>query len=338
MPEEMSYSKAGVNIEREVLAIKNIKKWVGKTFEFRKGKTGEVMNEVGLFANVIDMGDYALAMCMDGVGSKVLVAQELKKYDTVGIDLVAMNVNDVICLGAEPIAIVDYMGFSRTDPDLARDLAIGLYEGCKQSNIACVGGETATLPEVIKGAGSEGFDLVATVIGIVKKEKIITGQKISPGDVVLGMKSSGIHSNGLTLARKVLPRNMWTSILTPTRIYVKEALELIEKYDIHGLAHITGSGFLNLPRLTKYGFDLEGIEELMVFKKIQELGNIPDKEMYKTFNMGIGFCVIVSPDVAEKIVAEYGDKFSLYPIGKVVEEPGVRITKNGKTFKLEGSK
>ena len=339
MPEEMNYSKAGVNIEREVIAIKNIKKWVGKTFDFRKGKTGEVMNEVGLFANVIDMGDYALAMCMDGVGSKVLVAQELKKYDTVGIDLVAMNVNDVICLGAEPIALVDYMGFATTDPDLARDLAIGLYEGCKQSNIACVGGETATLPEIITGAeGRNGFDLVATVIGIVKKEKIITGEKIAPGDVVIGFKSSGIHSNGLTLARKVLPRNMWSTILTPTRIYVQEALELMSKFDIHGFAHITGSGFLNLPRLTKYGFELEGIQEGMVFKKIAELGNIPDKEMYKTFNMGIGFCAVVDAATGEKIVEQYGDKYGLYKIGKVVEEPGVRITKNGATFKLEGKK
>ena len=338
MPEEMTYSKAGVNLEREVLAIKNIKKWVGKTFEFRKGKVGEVMKDVGLYANVIDMGEYALAVCMDGVGSKVLVAQELNKFDTVGIDLVAMNVNDAICLGAEPIAMVDYMAFSRTDPDMARDLAIGIYEGARQAEIAVVGGETATLPDIITGVEGRGFDLAATVIGIVKKDRIITGEKISPGDVVLGMKSSGIHSNGLTLARKVLPKTMWSALLTPTRIYVKEVMELIGKFDVHGLAHITGSGFLNLARSTKYGFYLDGIPEAMIFKKIQELGNVTDKEMYKTFNMGIGFCIIAGKDDAKKILEEYGEKFGISEIGRVTEESGVRISKGGKVFTLDGTK
>lgn len=338
MPEEMTYSKAGVNIDREALAIKNIKKWVRKTFEFRKGRIGEVMSDVGLYANVIDMGDYALAMCMDGVGSKILVAQELEKFDTIGIDLVAMNVNDVICLGAEPIALVDYMAFQSTDPDLARDLSIGIYEGCKQCDVAVIGGETATLPEIITGVNDRGFDLAATVIGVVKKDRIITGQKIAPGDVVLGMKSSGLHSNGFTLARKVLPKTMWTSILTPTRIYVKEVLEIIEKYDVHGLAHITGSGFLNLARGTKCGFSLTNIPEGMIFRKIQELGNVPDKEMYRTFNMGIGFCITVSREDAPKILKEYGSKYGMLEIGTVTAEPGVRINKNGTEFLLEGEK
>jgi len=338
MPEEMTYSKAGVNIDREVLAIKNIKKWVSKTFEFRKGKVGEVLSDVGSYANVIDLGDYALAVCMDGVGSKVLVAQELKKFDTIGIDLVAMNVNDAICLGAEPIAMVDYMAFTKIDPDLARDLAAGIYEGARQADIAVVGGETATLPDIIKGVDDGGFDLAATVIGVVKKDRIITGQKIAPGDVVLGMKSSGVHSNGFTLARRVLPKTMWTMILTPTRIYVKEVLELINKYEVHGLAHITGSGFLNLARSTKYGFLLDNIQEGMVFKKIQELGNVSDKEMYRTFNMGVGFCIIVSEQDAKKIVKEYGEKFGIYGIGRVTPEPGVKISKAGKVYILEGSK
>jgi|WetSurMetagenome_2_1015567.scaffolds.fasta_scaffold03070_4 phosphoribosylformylglycinamidine cyclo-ligase len=338
MPDEMTYSKAGVSLEREVLAIKNIKKWASKTFELRKGKVGEVLSDVGSYANVIDMGDYALAVCMDGVGSKILVAQELKKFDTIGIDLVAMNVNDAICLGAEPIAMVDYMAFARTDPDLARDLAAGMYEGCRQADIALIGGETASLPDIITGVDGYGFDLAATVVGVVKKDKIITGEKIAPGDVVLGMKSSGIHSNGFTLARKVLPKNMWNTILTPTRIYVKEVLELIRKYDVHGLAHITGSGFINLARSTKYGFLLDNIQEGMIFKKIQELGSVPDKEMYRTFNMGVGFCVVVCEADAEKIVEEYGERFGIYPIGRVTEEAGVRISKAGAVFKLEGTK
>ncbi|MBN2251601.1 MAG: phosphoribosylformylglycinamidine cyclo-ligase [Candidatus Altiarchaeota archaeon] len=334
----MTYSKAGVNVDREVLAIKNIKKWIGKTFEFRKGRMGEVLSNVGFYANVIDMGDYALAVCMDGVGSKVLVAQELKKYDTVGIDLVAMNVNDVICLGAEPIAMVDYMAFERTDSDLARDLAAGIYEGARIAEIAVVGGETATLPDIITGVDGQGFDMAATVIGVVKKERIITGEKIAPGDVVLGIKSSGIHSNGLTLARKVLPKTMWPALLTPTRIYVKEALEMVRRFDVHGLAHITGSGYLNLGRLTKYGFALSNIPEAMIFRKIQELGNVPVKEMYRTFNMGIGFCIIVDRKEADTILAEYAERFGIQEIGVVTEEPGVRISREGGEFTLDGAK
>lgn len=338
MPEEMTYSKAGVSLEREVLAIRNIKKWASKTFELRKGRVGEVLSDVGGYANVIDMGEYALAVCMDGVGSKILVAQELRKFDTVGIDLVAMNVNDAICLGAEPVAMVDYMAFARTDPDLARDLAAGIYEGCRQADIALIGGETASLPDIITGIDGYGFDLAATVVGVVKKDRIITGEKIVPGDVVLGMKSSGVHSNGFSLARKVLPKNMWGALLTPTRIYVKEALELTGKYDVHGLAHITGSGFINLARSTKCGFLLDGIQEGMIFKKIQELGNVTDKEMYRTFNMGVGFCVIVNEADAKSIVDVYGERFGIYVIGRVTEEPGVRISKAGSVFKLEGTK
>jgi len=332
---EMTYAKSGVNIEREGFAIKNMSKWIRKTFEFRKGKIGEVMKEVGFYANVIDMGEFALAICMDGVGSKVLVAQELDKFDTIGIDVVAMNVNDVICLGAEPLAMVDYMAFKRVDPEVARDISIGIYEGAKIAGISVVGGETATLPEIICGIDGKGFDLAGTAVGIVKKDRIITGEKISPRDIVLGLHSSGIHSNGLTLARKVLPKTMWTKLLTPTRIYVKEILELIQKFDIHGLAHITGGGFLNLDRLTKFGFYLDKIpEEDVIFKKIQELGDIPDREMYRTFNMGIGFCVIVNENDAEKILKGYGERFGIHKIGHVTEESGVRILKDGKEIGL----
>jgi phosphoribosylformylglycinamidine cyclo-ligase len=332
---EMTYSKSGVNIDMEELAIKNLNKWVRKTFNFREGKIGQVMEDTGLYANVIDMGEFALAICMDGVGSKVLVAQELDKFDTIGIDLVAMNVNDVICLGAEPLAMVDYLAFKKVDPTLAREIAIGIYEGAKMAEIAIVGGETATLPEIICGAEGNGFDLAGTAVGIVKKEEIITGEKISPGDVVLGLESSGIHSNGLTLARKVLPKTMWTKLLTPTRIYVKEVLELTQKFSIHGLAHITGGGLLNLDRLTKYGFYFDRImEEEMIFKKIQELGTVSDEEMYKTFNMGVGFCVIVDEADAKEINRVYGREFEIQEIGHVTEEPGVRILKDGREISL----
>ena len=307
MPEEMTYSKAGVNIDREVLAIKNIKKWVSKTFDFRKGKVGEVLSDVGSYANVIDMGDYALAVCMDGVGSKVLVAQELKKFDTVGIDLVAMNVNDAICLGAEPIAMVDYMAFTKIDPDLARDLAAGIYEGARQAGIAVVGGETATLPEIIKGVDDRGFDLAATVIGVVKKDKIITGEKIAPGDVVLGMKSSGVHSNGFTLARKILPKTMWTMILTPTRIYVRTILNLLRDFPIKSIAHITGGGLMeNIPRVLPHGckalINSSSWQWPPIFQLLQDAGGIETNEMYRTFNCGIGMVLAVPEKELEEIL------------------------------------
>ncbi len=329
MPEKMTYSKAGVNIEREDLAIKGIKKILQKTFKFRKGKIGEVMGDIGSFANVIDLGDFALAMCTDGVGSKILIAQELGKYDTVGIDLVAMNVNDLICIGAEPIAMVDYLAVKMVNPDIIKDIALGIYEGAMQAEIAVIGGETATLPEIIIGIGENGFDLVGTGIGVVRKERKITGDRIHAGDVVLGFKSSGIHSNGLTLARKVLPRNMWIDLLTPTRIYVKEVMELIRDYDIHGLAHITGGGVKNLLRLTDLGFCLDNLPKpKMIFGKIQEMGNISDKEMYKTFNMGIGFCVIVDKVSADEIISKHGSEWKISKIGYVTEEPGVRVLKD----------
>ena len=278
----------------------------------------------------MDMGEYAIAFCTDGVGSKVLVAQELEIYDTVGIDCVAMNVNDAICVGAEPVSMVDYLALQKTDEDMIKNIGKGLYDGAKKANISIVGGETASLPDMIVGVNGKGFDLAASVIGVVKKDKIITGKNIEVGDVVLGFKSSGLHSNGYTLARKVLPKTMWIGILNPSRIYVKEVLELISKYNIHGLANITGGGFMNLRRLTNYGFVLDSMPEpQMIFKKIQELGKISTEEMYKTFNMGIGFCVIASEKDTANIIDEYSKTFEIMRIGKVVEEPQVVIINKG---------
>jgi phosphoribosylformylglycinamidine cyclo-ligase len=331
-----TYAKAGVDFRKEDRTIRNIQNWVRKTFAYREGKTGAVMMDVGNFASLIDMGEYALAFSTDGVGSKVLVAQELEKYDTVGIDCVASNVNDAICVGAEPISMVDYLAMTHTNDEIAREISKGLHDGAKIAGISIVGGETASLPDIITGVESRGFDLAGAVIGIVKKDKIITGEKIEPGDTVIGFRSSGIHTNGLTLARKVLPKNMWMNILTPTRIYVKEALELFAHYDVHGMAHITGGGFLNLCRLTNYGFRLDEMPQpQMIFKKIQELGKISDEEMYRTFNMGIGLCAIVSESDGREIVEKYGKKFDLTRIGRIVEEAGVSIKVNGLELNLE---
>jgi phosphoribosylformylglycinamidine cyclo-ligase len=331
-----TYAKAGVDFRKEDRAVKGILHWVRKTFSTREGKVGEVMCDIGTFANLIDMGDYALAFCTDGVGSKVLVAQELQKYDTVGIDCVAMNVNDAICLGAEPIAMVDYLSLQQTNDEMAKEISKGLCDGAKQAGIAIVGGETASLPDIITGVDGRGFDLAAAVIGVVKKDKIITGEKIAVGDVVLGFKSTGLHSNGYTLARKVLPRNMWMNILAPTRIYVKEVLEIVKNHEVHGLANITGGGFLNLLRLTNLGFRLDGMPEpQMIFKKIQELGKVTDEEMYKTFNMGVGFCVIASPKDAQDILAKHESDFEMMRVGSIVKEPGVTVVKKDVEIVLE---
>ncbi len=297
-----------------------------KTFRFREGKSGEVLDNIGSFANLIDLGEFALAMCTDGVGSKVIVAQELEKYDSVGIDLIAMNVNDLICTGAEPISMVDYLAVSRVNPNIIKEIAHGIFKGAKQADIAIIGGETATLPEIITGVEENGFDLAGTAIGIVKKDKIITGKDITPGDVILGFRSSGVHSNGLTLARKVLPRSMWIDLLTPTRIYVKEIMELTKEYTVKGLAHITGGGFTNLLRVGEYGFLIDQLPKIpLIFEEIQQRGDIPEMEMYKTFNMGIGFCAIVSEADSEEIIKNYAQTWNVSRIGRVIEEPEVRI-------------
>jgi len=333
---KMTYEKAGVNIRREEFAIKKMSKLLEKTFRCRENKVGRVIHDIGTFANVIDLGEFALAIATDGVGSKVLVAQELEKYDTVGIDMVAMNVNDLVCLGAEPIAMVDYLALQQVNPEITSEIAAGICDGANLASIAVVGGETATLPEFICGVENRGFDLAGTVIGIIKKNKIITGKDIAPGDWILGFDSFGIHSNGLTLARKVLPRNFWFELLKPTRIYVREVLELLQKFKVHGLAHITGSGFLNLQRVTEYGFKLDSLPEPQtIFKKIQELSKVSDREMYRTFNMGVGFCVIADKENSEKILADYRDEYRLKKIGSVVEEKGVTIVKDGEEIRLD---
>jgi len=296
--ESWTYSKAGVDIEKEAAAVKSIADILKTTF---KNRPGAVLSDIGAFANLIDIGNNkALAMCTDGVGTKVLVAKELGKYDTVGIDMVAMNVNDLITLGAEPLALVDYLAVQEATPEMLGEIGKGIKEGADQSGIAVIGGETATIPELVNG-----FDLAGTCVGLVDKDKVITGKNMQEGDVLIGLKSSGIHSNGLTLARKVLDmkdKKVLEALLTPTKIYVKPILELLKQVNVNGMAHMTGGGLLNLKRLNSgIGFEItDWPEPHMVFKDIQDKGNVSDEEMYKTFNMGIGFCIVVSKTDAEK--------------------------------------
>ena len=331
MKKEFTYAKAGVDIKKIKKAHKSIAELLKETFSSRNGKFGKVLTEIGHYAGLINIGNNkVLALHVDGVGTKVLIAQTLNKYDTVGIDCVAMCVNDIICMGAEPVALVDYLAVEEPNEEMINEIMKGLVEGAKQADVAIVGGETAVMKDVITGIKGKGFDLAAMAVGVVEKDKIITGEKMVPGDIVIGLESSGIHSNGLTLARKVLPRAYYEELLKPTIIYVKPVLEMIKKCEVHGLANITGGAFSKLMRIGEkagVGFLLNEMPKMPeIFKKIQELAKISDREMYRTFNCGIGFCVIVPEEEGEKII-KISEKHGIKArrIGKVTEEKDVKI-------------
>jgi phosphoribosylformylglycinamidine cyclo-ligase len=356
--EEWTYSKAGVNLDDDDKAISEIWKLVGTTFKFRKSKTGQPLNIKRHYAGLIDIGagDKLLAVHTDNVGTKVLVAQLTEKYDTVGIDLVAMNVNDLVCVGAEPIALVDYLAVEKYDADLIREIMAGIVEGARIASIAVIGGETASVPDIVHGARTDvGFDLAGTSIGIVDRKSMILGEKMKPGDAVVGLASSGIHSNGLTLARKILlgtskltvddnlpgtDLKIGEELLTPTKIYSPEVLEVTKGNDVHGLAHITGSAFTKLRRIGQYahvGFKLDKMPKPQyIFEVISKLGHVSEEEMYKTYNMGIGFCIVTPKDQAEEVsatVEKHGTK--TITMGEVVKEETITIrTSKGTVLRL----
>ncbi|WEU40319.1 MAG: phosphoribosylformylglycinamidine cyclo-ligase [Candidatus Odinarchaeum yellowstonii] len=320
MSSKMTYEKAGVDILKAKEAHERIGRLIASTFNLRKGRFGELLNEFGHYAALLDISPTtAIALHADGVGTKVLIAQMLDKYDTIGIDCVAMNVNDLICCGAEPVALIDYIALETSNPLLAEDLVRGLVKGAKSAGAAIVGGETAIMPDVIKGVKpGMGFDLSALSLGVVEKKNIILGDGIKPGDVVIGLPSSGPHSNGYTLIRRILEANkisldskplknsktLGEILLTPTRIYVREVLKLVENRLVSGLAHITGGAFTKLMRLTKgrLGFQLSMPEPPEIFQLLQKWGNVDASEMYKTFNMGVGFCVITRPENENAVI------------------------------------
>ncbi|MBU7014183.1 MAG: phosphoribosylformylglycinamidine cyclo-ligase [Theionarchaea archaeon] len=322
----MSYAKAGVDIDREERSVSAITKVVRESFSFRTG-LGKPLTEIGHFSGLMEFGEYALALSTDGVGTKTIVAKRLGKYDTLGIDLVAMCVNDLLCNGVEPIAFTDYVVMDETDEHFLTEFGKGLLEGARQAGVVIIGGETATHPNM---RGHEvNFDVAGTALGCVKKDSIITGEGITPGNTVIGLKSSGIHSNGFSLARSVLldgseDEETLLELLTPTRIYVRKILPLLESVTVKGMAHITGSGLLNLKRLTEYGFDIEMPEPPSVFSKIQEKGEVDKEEMYRTFNMGIGFVIVVDEQVEKDVLDMLGSEASI--LGVVQEEKGVHIS------------
>lgn len=335
----MTYAESGVDIQKEERAIQRLL----SSIKTQRNGIGKPLG--GHYAGMIEFGEYVLVMCTDGVGSKVEIASEMKKWDTVGIDCIAMNVNDAICVGAEPLAFVDYLAIDDPKPEITKEIGKGLAKGAEQSNISIIGGETASLPEIING-----FDLAGTCLAYVKKSDIVTGEKITHGDVIIGLASNGVHSNGYTLARKViqtanlsymdkLPEGGYTGktigevLLTPTQIYVKEVIELLKKVKVHGLAHITGGGLRNLPRINKnVKFILDDpFEPQPVFKFLQKYGNIEDKEMYQTFNMGMGLAVVISEkDVNKtiKVLKKYS-KSEARVVGRVEKGKGVEVPKLG---------
>ena len=332
----MTYARAGVDPEQTARALAGLLSWVNRTPALRPDS---VRLPNGYFASVLAIAPHlGLAISTDGVGSKLIVAQQLGRYDTVGIDCVAMNVNDILCVGAEPLAVVDYLAVEQPDPALLDALGRGLYEGARQARVTIPGGELAVLPELVRRhGGAAGFDLVGTAVGLVPLDRVLDGHDLTDGDVVVGLASSGIHSNGLTLARRVLVgdapqrleqfipelgRTLGEELLEPTRIYVAPVRAMLERaLPIRALAHITGDGLLNLTRVAApVSFVLSHLPEDVpaIFRLIQERGRVSPAEMYRTFNMGIGFCVIVSPEGVAGVLAAAAEHSVLaWPIGHV---------------------
>lgn len=329
-----------------------------ETWKNRQEGRGRPFGELGHYAATVSLGNgKALAMHTDNVGTKVLIAQMLDKYDTIGIDCVAYNVNDVICLGAEPIALLDYLVFEKQPSEaLLNEIMQGLLIGAKQARVAIVGGETAVYPGVITGAApGKGFDFSGSCVGFVDVNSIITGSKLQPGDRILGLESSGIHASGFTLARKALieeaslslterPKRLRSKLgeelLTPTKIYVQEVLEIVRSLEIHALAHITGGAYGKLSRFFPYfkgGFRLDSLPKPPpIFELIQETGGISEREMYSTFNMGLGMCLALPQsevDQAILIAQRHGSK--AYEIGDVIKEQEIILeSPSGSKFKL----
>ena len=323
-----SYASAGVDITAGYKAVELMKKHVSRT------KTDGVMEGLGGFGGLFALSniggiDPVLVSGTDGVGTKLQIAIAMNKHDTIGIDAVAMCVNDVICVGAKPLFFLDYIAMGKVSPRKVEAIVAGMSEGCVQAGCALIGGETAEHPGVMP---DDQYDIAGFSVGIVDRPKILNKSSVMPGDAIIGIASSGVHSNGFSLVRKVLGtdsspevlRNYHVSLnqtlgealLAPTKIYVKPILSLLEKVQVRSICHITGGGFHeNIPRAISDGngavIELSRIELPPIFEIIQKIGEIPQEDMFRTFNMGIGMCVITAPenaDAAVKALNESGEK------------------------------
>ena len=328
-----SYAAAGVNIEAGYEGVRLMKKHVARTMI--PGVVSDIGGFGGLFTpDISGMTEPTLVMGTDGVGTKQRIAQIMDKHDTVGIDCVAMCVNDIVCCGAKPIAFLDYIAIGKNIPEKVATLVSGVAEGCVQAGCALIGGETAEHPGTM---AADDYDLAGFAVGIVDKSKIIDQNKMKPGDVILALPSSGIHSNGYSLVRKVfdvesadlnkyfdeLGMTLGEALLVPTVIYVKPVLAAIEAAEVHGVSHITGGGFYeNIPRCIPDGLcavvDKAAIKVPAIFNLLQREGNIPERDMYNTYNMGVGMAVIVSAETAEAAKAALkAEGVDAYVIGEV---------------------
>ncbi|MFW9959866.1 MAG: phosphoribosylformylglycinamidine cyclo-ligase [Candidatus Thorarchaeota archaeon] len=323
-----TYAEAGVDESLVAKGLETLGKYVRESF-----KQGVVLQDFGHYANTVKISDdLCLAVSTDGVGSKVLVAEMVGRYDSIGIDCVAMNVNDLICIGATPIAFVDYLASEAPLPlEVIQQIGQSLLLACNQSEIPILGGETAILPDMIRGQNGIGLDLAGTAVGIAKPEELFDGSDIRPGDVMIGIASNGIHSNGFTLARKVLfskynvsdtlpwDITLGNELLRPTAVYVPHFKALRNaRVKIKGMAHITGSGFRKILRLGHFKFSIEEFPNIPpIFSLIQNTGNITWKEMFATFNMGIGLVVVVPEEDVENALKALSTLQQVYRIGKV---------------------
>ncbi len=292
---------------------------LAETFTF--ARRGRPLTGFGHYASVIDIGGpEAIALATDTIGTKALVAQSLGKFDTVGIDCVAMNANDIVCVGAEPVAMVDCMAVEAMDEAFLTEIAVGLREGARRAHISIPGGETARVPEMLRGAvEGKGFDLGGTCVGLVPADRVLTGARAAPGDALVGFASSGIHSNGFTLARRTFAdagwdlgrhvedfgRTLGEELIEPTAMYVDLALALLDELDVRALFHVTGDGFLNLRRLeAEVGFAIEILPETpAIFATIQRLAGLDQAAMHAEYNMGVGFCAVVPEAEADRAIA-----------------------------------
>lgn len=330
-----AYADAGVSVTAGYEAVERMKKHVAKTFT--KGVFSDLGGFGGLFRpDLSQISEPVLVSGTDGVGTKLKLAFLTDKHDTVGIDCVAMCVNDVICSGAKPLFFLDYIACGKNYPEKIEQIVKGVAEGCVQSGAALIGGETAEMPGFYK---NDEYDIAGFAVGIVDKSKIIDNKTMRAGDVIVALPSSGVHSNGFSLVRKVLNienrdltaplevldgKNLGETLLTPTKIYVKPVLALIEKVKVKGISHITGGGFYeNIPRSIPDGLGAEiyksAVKTPPIFRLIQEEGNVSERDMYNTFNMGVGMSIVVAEKDAEKaveILKEQGE--DAYIIGKIV--------------------
>ena len=327
-----TYKKAGVDISSATAFKSKLKPLVRKSFR------PEVLKDIGGFGSFFRLQknkykDPILVSSSDGVGTKLQIAKLINKHDTVGIDAVAMNVNDILCVGAEPLFFLDYIAFTKVKEEILVDLVKGINDGCIEAGCSLIGGETAQMPGMYRQGE---YDIAGFCVGVVERDGIIDGSKITAGDLVIGLESSGVHSNGYSLVRKVFSRveqkRMGKELLTPTRIYVKQVLSLLPDADIHGISHRTGGAFYDkiariLPDNINVRINKGSWNAPKIFKLIQNKGNVAEREMYHTLNMGIGMVLIVKSAAAKNIIAKLASmKLKTWVIGETVNgKKGVEV-------------